>query len=182
MSVRKTPLSMLATVLAASLGFSNIGMAAEEGTVAAMSPWQGSGQVYQVSPHKLMILSRYTGILYVENEKGSLDTGIMLCPGVDSIDMKSKKTKGHGHCIISDGEENLVFSEWTCEGTVGSCEGNFKITGGTGEFKGISGGGKMQVRTALVETAIDLTSGSVVQDAAGLAVWAELKYKIPPQE
>ncbi len=73
----------------------------------------------------------------------------------------------------------MVFSEWTCVGTLGGCEGDFKITGGTGDFEGISGRGKMQVRTALVEAAIDLSSGAVIKDAAGLAVWPALKYKIP---
>ena len=105
----------------------------------------------------------------------------MLCPGVDEINVETKETKGRGHCIISDGEDNLVFSEWTCDGTLVGCEGDFKITGGTGRFEGISGGGKMQVRTALIEAAIDLSSGSVVKDAAGLAVWPKLQYKIPGQ-
>ena len=92
-----------------------------------------------------------------------------------SLHVKTKKTKGEGYCIISDGEDSLVFSKWTCVGTLDGCEGDFKITGGTGEFEGISGGGKMQVRTALIAAAIDLSSGSVIKDAAGLAVWPELK-------
>ncbi len=173
--------SVMGAVFAAGLGFSSNGIAAEEGTVTVMSPWQGSGQVYLVAPDKLMLLSRYTGIMYIENEQGSLDTAIMLCPGVENIDITSKTTESRGHCIISDGEDNLVFSDWTCTGTLDGCEGDFKITGGTGEFEGISGRGKMQVRTALVATALDLSSGSVVQDAAGLAVWPELKYRIPDQ-
>ena len=171
--------SVMVTALAAGFGLSGGAVAAEEGTVTVMSPWQGSGQVYQVGPEKLMILSRYAGIMYIENEQGSLDTAIMLCPGVETVHVKPEKVEGRGHCIISDGKDNLVFSDWTCSGTLDGCQGDFKITGGTGEFEGISGGGKMQVRTALVETALDLSSGSVVQDAAGLAVWPELKYKIP---
>lgn len=179
MKVRMRSRSMMATVFATGLAFSSNGMAAEEGTVSIMSPWEGSGEVYQVAPDKLMIVSRYTGIMYIKNKEGSLDTAVMLCPGVDEIHVETKKTKGHGHCIISDGEDNLVFSKWTCVGTLDGCEGDFKITGGTGEFEGISGGGKMQVRTALIEAAIDLSSGSVIKNAAGLAVWPELKYKIP---
>ncbi len=154
-------------------------MAAEEGTVTAMSPWQGSGQVYQVAPNRRLILGRYSGIMYIETGEGSLDTAIMLCPAVQTIDTETKESGAHGHCVISDGEDNLVYSEWKCEGSVGACEGEFKIMGGTGEFEGISGSGKMMVRTALVETAIDLKNGAVVRDAAGLAVWPELKYKIP---
>ena len=179
MNVRMKSWSIMATVFATGLAFSSNGTAAEKGTVSIMSPWAGSGEVYQVAPDKLMVLSRYTGIMYIKDGEGSLDTAVMLCPGVDEIHVETKKTKGHGHCIISDGEDSLVFSEWTCVGTLDGCEGNFKLTGGTGKFEGISGGGKMKVRTALIEAALDLSSGSVIKDAAGLAVWPELKYKIP---
>ncbi len=86
---------------------------------------------------------------------------------------------GVGYCIISAGENNLVYSEWTCTGSLGGCDGDFQIIGGTGEFEGSSGGGKMQVRPALLKVGIDLSSGCAVRDAAGLAVWPELKYKIP---
>ena len=162
-----------------TVGFISGSATAEEGTVAAMAPWQGSGQVYETGPDTRMILGRYAGIMYIENKEGSLDTAIMLCPAVQNVNVKTKQTEAHGHCVISDGENNLVYSEWACKGPMGGCDGDFKITGGTGEFEGISGGGPMQVRAALVETALDLSSGSVVRDAAGLAVWPELKYKIP---
>ena len=32
----------------------------EEGTVQALAPWQGSGQVFVVAPEKVMILANYT--------------------------------------------------------------------------------------------------------------------------
>lgn len=177
MSVRSS--SALAAVLGVTMGPVSGSVLAEERTVRAMSPWQGSGQVYAVAPDKRMILGRYAGIMYIENGEGSLDAAIMLCPAVQNIDTKTKKVDAFGHCVISEGEESLVYSEWKCKGSLGGCDGEFKITGGTGEFEGISGGGKMQVRAALIETAVDLSSGAVVRDAAGLAVWPELKYKIP---
>ena len=171
--------ALKAAVLAAGLGFSCNGVAAEEGTVAAMAPWQGSGQVYVVAPDRRLILGRYAGIMYIETGEDSLDTAIMLCPAVQTVDTETKEMGAHGHCIISNGKEDLVYSEWKCEGTIGSCDGEFKITGGAGQFKGISGGGRMLIRAALVEVAIDLSNGEVVRDAAGLAVWPELKFKIP---
>ncbi len=179
MSASVNSRTVASAVLAAGLAFSSNGMAAEEGTVTAMSPWQGSGQVYVVAPDRRLILGRYAGIMYIETGEGSLDTAIMLCPAVQTIDTATKESGAHGHCVISDGEDNLVYSEWKCEGSVGACEGDFNITGGTGKFKGITGGGQLLVRAALVETAIDLENGSVVRDAAGLAVWPELEYKIP---
>ena len=179
MSARHSSTSVMAAASIGCLALWSNGSAAEEGTVTVMSPWQGSGQVYEVAPNRRLVLAEYAGIMYIETGEGSLDTAIMLCPAVQTIDTTTKESGAHGHCVISDANKNLVYSEWTCEGAVGACEGDFKITGGTGEFEGITGGGRMLVRTALVETAIDLSSGSVVQDAAGLAVWPELKYKIP---
>ncbi len=180
MSMLSRPGSAI-VVLAAILSLGLQSAVAEEGTVRAMSPWKGSGQVYAVAPDRRLILARYAGIMYIETGEGSLDTAIMLCPSVQTIDTDTKESGAHGHCVITDDEDNLVYSEWKCEGTVGACEGDFKITGGAGKFEGISGGGKMMVRTALVETAIDLENGAVVRDAAGLAVWPELNYAIPPK-
>ena len=53
------------------------------------------------------------------------------------------------------------------------------FTGGTGKFEGISGGGRMLVRAALAETAASASSGAVIRGATGLAIWPELKSKIP---
>jgi hypothetical protein len=64
-------------------------------------------------------------------------------------------------------------------GIQGACEGEFTLTGGTGKFAGITGGGKFVVRAALAETATSLTRGGVVSGAAGLAVWPALTYTIP---
>ena len=106
MSVRST--SAFAGVLGVTMGLVSGSVLAEEGTVRAMAPWQGSGQVYVVAPEKRMILGRYSGIMYIENAEGSLDAAIMLCPSVQNIDAKTKKVNAFGHCVISEGEDSLV--------------------------------------------------------------------------
>jgi hypothetical protein len=151
----------------------------EERTVQAMAPWQGSGEVFVVAPEKLMILASFTGIMYLQGTQGALDGVVMLCPAVQTLDTKAKRAEASGHCTLTGAGDDVVYSAWTCTGVQGTCEGEFTLTGGTGKFAGIAGGGKLMVRAALGETAASLSSGGVVRAAAGLAIWPELKYTIP---
>jgi hypothetical protein len=151
----------------------------EERTVQAMVPWQGSGEVFVVAPEKLMILASFPGIMYLQGTQGALDAAVMLCPAVQTLDIKSKRAEASGHCTLTAAGDDVVYSAWKCTGVQGACEGEFTLTGGTGKFTGITGGGKMTVRAALAETAASLSSGGVVRGAAGLAVWPTLKYTIP---
>ena len=177
MHIRSMTRSALLAVL---LAVTAVAAHAEEGTVSAMAPWEASGEVFLVSPEKLMVQGKFAGIMYIENEqKGTLDAGIMRCPMVMTMQIESKKTTGVGFCTIENADGDVAFTEWLCQGKPGICVGEMKLTGGTGKLEGASGGGAMVVRSALVETAIDLKTGGVVRSAAGLAVWPELKYKIP---
>ena len=151
----------------------------EERTVQAMAPWQGSGEVFVVAPEKLMILASFTGIMYLQGTQGALDALVMLCPAVQTLDAKSKRAEASGHYTLTDTGDNVVYSAWKCTGVQGACEGEFTLTGGTGKFAGITGGGQLIVRAALSETAASLSSGGVVRGAAGLAIWPELTYTIP---
>ena len=151
----------------------------EERTIQAMAPWQGSGEVFVVAPEKLMILVIFTGIMYLQGQQGAFDGVVMQCPAVQTLDIKVKRAEASGHCTLTDAADDVVYSAWTCTGVQGACEGEFTLTGGTGKFAGITGGGKLRVRAALTETAANLSSGGVVRGAAALAIWPELKYTIP---
>lgn len=156
---------------------------AESGTVKILAPWNSEGKVFPIGPEKLMFQGSAEGIMYIDGGEGSLDATEVLCPGSTVIDLASSKSKASGNCIImGDTEEDVIFAEYTCEGGLGSCDGDFKINGGTGRFEGITGSGKMAVRTALAGLAADLDSGQITREAAGLAVWPELKYSIPEKK
>ena len=154
---------------------------AEEGTIRAMAPWEGSGQIFATGPETRMLLGSFSGILYVEKGKGTLDAAIMLCPAIQRLAWTQGKMEANGHCVISRSDKDLVYADWKCEGRPGECTGEMKITGGAGKFEGITAGGKMLIRAALVETALNLRDGDIVRNAVGLAVWPELKYVIPAQ-
>lgn len=122
--------------------------------------------------------------MYIENEKkGSLNAATFACPGIRKIDLKTETATSTGHCVISpSNSEDLIFAEFTCKGPFGSCNGKFTLTGGTGSLKGITGSGDIQVLTAMASVVADLNVGSVIKDAAGLAIWPNMHYKIPAKK
>ncbi|MDF1551691.1 MAG: hypothetical protein P1P84_01455 [Deferrisomatales bacterium] len=153
---------------------------AEERTVGAMSPWEASGEVFRIGPDRAQFMGKFEGILYVEKAEGQLDAALLLCPGVQTVDLGTGATQGTGHCIITSARGDQVFAEWSCSGTTGKgCLGEMRLTGGTGPFEGITGSGELAVRTALSQLTADRRSGEVVSHAAGLAVWPKLTYRIP---
>ena len=153
--------------------------AAEQGTVQAIIPWEGAGQVFRVNTSTLVFLGSLTGIIYVESAKGEMNEGFEVCPVVQKIDLKSGKTDANGHCEISTSPENVVYAKISCEGQVGACVGDFTLTDGTAKFAGVSGSGKLKIRSPLRALVGDLSSGATLRVGSGLAVITDLKYSIP---
>lgn len=155
-------------------------MAAEEQKVEAASAWISQGRYFQTGATEAIFIGVMAGTLYVKDAEGRLDTADIVCPGDFVIDLESGAQEGEGKCIITDPEGENVFANWTCKGeNFLGCEGDFKLTAGTGKFEGITGGSPLQARTAFSELVIDLKSGAVVESASGLLSLPELKYKLP---
>jgi hypothetical protein len=58
------------------------------------------------------------------------------------------------------------------------CNGDFTITGGTDRFKGITGGGPINIRSDVRDMAMG--AGNIVNAAAaGIILWPKLVYKLP---
>ena len=152
---------------------------AGEWSVKAVAPLQGEGQVFEVGPGKLLIQATFTGIVYCENAQGDLDKTLILCPAVLTLDKKTKRIEGNGYCTFTNDRGDIIYAEWKNAGVLGETEGDFIITGGTGIFKGIFGGGKIKFRSALVNTIASLKNGATVTAATGLVIWPDLKYTIP---
>lgn len=171
-----TALAALALGLTASTAFAD-----EEGTVKILAPWQSTGQAFPIAEDTIAFYGVSDGIMYIENAaKATLNAAQFVCPGIRTIDLKKQKTTSEGHCVINPAHsEDVIFAEFSCKGSLDACEGKFTLTGGTGEFKGISGSGKIQVLTAMASVVADIGTGDVIKDSAGLAIWPELKYRIP---
>ena len=176
--IRFTRRWRMAILVAVAMGLSGVA-SAEEGTVKAVASWEGRGQIFQIEPTKAIFMGAFSGIMYVETGSGALDALLMLCPGSQEIDLDDYTTLADGYCTFEHPSGDRVFAKWHCAGEVGACMGNMTLTGGTGAYEGITGGGEMSVRTVLADMAANLESGSIVRSAAGLAVWPKLDYRIP---
>ncbi len=153
--------------------------AAEEKTISVTIPWSGEGRIYQIGVDQAQFLGHLDGIAYAESPSGQLDEGLVSCPIVQYIGTKNAKTSGRGHCTIILSGEDAVFAEFTCSGQVGGCKGEFRLTGGTGRFKGVTGSSKLVIRSPLSEIAMDMANGAIVRTGSGLARLPELKFTLP---
>ena len=152
---------------------------AEEGTVEAFSSWEARGQIYPTGQKEATFVGVLSGILYVTGEDGSMDAGLITCPGTVVINTENGSQTGHGKCIIVTPDAERIYADFKCSGVyLEGCNGDFKLTGGTGEKENITGGGPIELKSAFAD--LTLTAGNMVrQSAAGLAVWPKLTYKIP---
>jgi hypothetical protein len=148
-------------------------------TVSAVIPWQGQGQIFSVGAEKLRFLGSIEGIMYVETAEGAMDEAFVQCPIVQDIDAITHGTSATGTCTIIVSTEDIVFAEITCVGIEGLCIGDFILTGGTGRFIGISGSGRMTVRSPIHVLAANLSESAVLQVAAGILQMPELEITLP---
>jgi hypothetical protein len=148
-------------------------------TISAVIPWQGQGQIFPIGVDKLRFLGAIEGIMYVETAEGEMDEAFVSCPIVQDIDTTSQRTSATGNCTIVASTEDAIYAEITCEGSAGLCVGEFKVTGGTGRFAGISGSGEMTVRSPVHALAANLSDGTVLHVASGILQMPELKISLP---
>ncbi|MFW2404507.1 MAG: hypothetical protein ACN4GT_07055 [Gammaproteobacteria bacterium] len=153
--------------------------AAEQDTVQAVIPWEAEGRVFQVGTNTMLFLGALEGIMYVESSRGEMHEAFVMCPIVQKLDIDSGKTEAEGHCEITAGAEDVVYADMSCKGEVGSCKGSFKLTGGEGEFAGVSGSGELRVRSPIRTLVADMAAGAVLRVGAGLATVKNLNYRIP---
>ncbi len=158
-------------------GWSGLTHAASK-TISAIIPWQGEGQLFPVAIGKLRFLGSIEGIMYVETAEGDMNEAFVRCPIVQDVHADGS-TSASGNCVIVISTEDSVFAELTCKGIAGLCSGEFKLTGGTGRFAGISGSGAMTVRSPIHALAADLSEGTMIHVAAGILQIPKLKYSLP---
>jgi len=152
---------------------------AESTTVSAVIPWQGQGEVFPIGTDKFQFLGAIEGIMYLERADGEMNEAFVKCPIVQDIDATDQSTSASGNCTIVVSTDDAVFAELSCEGRAGLCRGEFKLTGGTGRFTGISGSGEMIVRSPVHALASDLSGGTVLKISAGILQLPKLNITLP---
>jgi hypothetical protein len=152
---------------------------ADTKTVSAVIPWQGQGEVFPIGIDKLRFLGSIEGVMYIESAEGAMDEAFVECPIVQNIDLSNQSITSTGNCTIVVSTEDAVFAELACEGVKGFCLGEFKLTGGTGRFSGISGSGEMTVRSPMHALVADLSGGTVLNVASGILQIPALTFTLP---
>ena len=186
MSYKRHGLRLLAATLAlnsaASLAASSIA-AAEEQTINAFSAWTGQGVVYDSGPNTGTFVGAISGTLYVHTDKGPASAGFMVCPAMLEIDLVDATQRGRGKCTITGDDGAKVFAEWTCQGVhLIGCDGEFKLTGGSGRMAGITGTGSLTVRTTTRVASTDVKDeGSIAEIGSGILLLGDLAYDLPVQ-
>lgn len=175
MTVKQIFIASLATVCA--LGTPSV-RAAESGTVQAIIPWEGEGRVYRVAADRMKFLGELEGVMYIESSKGEMHEAFVSCPITQTLNQDGS-TVAEGECEITASSDTVLFATLTCKGEIGNCRGDFTLTGGLGNFAGISGAGGLRVRSPIRALAADLGSGALLRVGSGLAVISDLKYTIP---
>ncbi len=174
-SITRTILSALlvAAVLPPALAQS------EENGINASSVVRGKGTGFRVAEKIGTFVGTLEGPFYVEGSEGPVRAGTLVCSAALEIKTEDRAHQGSGRCLIMAEEGGEVFGQYSCTGhfLVG-CSGTFTITGGTGRFAGITGGGPMTARTSVGKFG---SGTSVTRDleVEGIVFWRDLKYKLP---
>lgn len=178
MSVVSAAKPAFGAVIAIAIAMS-VPAVAEEGTVTAFSSWEARGQIYPTGVAETTFVGVLSGVLYVTDETGSMDAGLITCPVTVAINTEDGSQVADGKCVIVTPDGERIYAAFTCSGVyLEGCNGDFTLKGGTGDKENISGGGPIQIKTAFANIAA--VPGSVVEETAvGLAVWPELTYNLP---
>ena len=151
---------------------------AEEGTVKAVAPWQGQGYAFPIGEDRVYMVAVFSGTIFVDDGKGPLHSGSIVCPATMEGDLNTMTKTGQGHCILTNVDGDRAFAHFTCTGDPEGCRGPFTLDGGTGRFAGITGEGEMvsQIQRRTITTVVGYESARQVTE--GIAVWPNLSYKI----
>jgi len=153
---------------------------AEEQKMNAFAMWKGEGYLVQTGPKQGTFSGTLVGNMYILTDKGPQLFGGMVCPASIDIGLEDKSQTGRGRCVITSKDDAHVFAEITCTGfhMVG-CDGDFKITGGSGRFGGITGGGRVMLRMDSPPTVAGLPGGVATEQGTGTIYWLDLTFKTP---
>lgn len=172
---------LLPATLAVGILFPAVGAAQEQATLEAFAAWHAEGEAVQTGPEEATLVATLAGTLYVETGKGPVPTGLLRCPVVLRVNLANGAQEGKGHCGIALEGGDQVFATLTCSGVhLVGCSGEAVLTGGTGHFAGVTGGGNFTLRSGLERTLV-LGGDTVAATAEGIIFWPALSYSIPAQ-
>jgi hypothetical protein len=176
-SQRRRAISIGVAIVAAMIWSGTV--LAEEQSIKAFSVWQAEGPIVMTGEHQASFTGIFAGPVYVETDHGPVAAGIMVCPAMVRIDLATGRQSATGQCSFQAEDGSSVFADLTCSGVhLVGCDGPFEITGGTGRFAGVTGGGPAVLRGDFRQIKVESgqpTAGTV----HGITYWSELRYNLP---
>lgn len=153
--------------------------AAEEATVKVFVAWKGQGNTFTSGPKQATFVGALAGQVYTDTEKGPVHTGVMVCPAMVTIGLEDGKQRGTGSCTVTGLDGSEIYAEIACTGVyLVGCAGDLKLTGGTKRFEGVSGGGRVTIRSDFRKITT-VAAGVVSEEGTGILFVQELRYKLP---
>jgi hypothetical protein len=169
----------MVTALLVAIGPFSSAVAAEDATIKAFAAWQGNGQLFETGLTELTFVGALSGTVYVETEKGPLESGRLVCPALLRINTEDSSQNGSARCTITAKDGARIFAEASCTGVhLIGCDGKFDLIGGTKRFEGIRGGGAVTLRTEFAKFT-DVSEASAQEEVQGIIFWPALHYSIP---
>src|SRR5262249_6274127 len=136
-----------------------------EESIKGFSVWQAHGGLHVSGDQTNIYSATIIGRLYVDTDKGPIDTGILSCAILVRVKQSDRSQSGSGTCTISTKDGGQVLLSLACTGIyLIGCSGEATITGGNDRFKGITGSGRFTIRSDLAEPAMQQASGKATQD------------------
>ena len=141
--------------------------------------WTGNGKSYEVGTDRAVFVGALEGPIYVQTEKGWVPSGTAICPMIVDVDTASAAQTAQGHCMVENPDGDMIYGEVTCRGVyrVG-CDGTLTLTGGSGAFEGITGGGDVTIRSER-RSVVDDGNGTTEEEGVGIMVIEGLTYTLP---
>jgi hypothetical protein len=169
-----------AAALLGAVGFGLPAAAAEEGTIKAFATWEGRGDFIQTAPSQQTFTGALVGMVYVLTDQGPAPSGALVCPIVVEVNQTDGSQVVKGHCTITVEDGSRIYSDVSCTGfQLVGCAGQMTLTGGTGKFANVSGGGKMVVHSGTRTMVAGKNDVVNPQTGSGTIYWDALAYKIP---
>jgi hypothetical protein len=166
--------AIAAFVAAIALAWPYATSAEEQEPMNAFAFWQGQGQIVDIGDQRVALIGAFGGPFYVETSEGPVETGMITCPALMQIDLRTARQAGSGSCMFTAHDGARAYGDWECTGVhLVGCKGIFTIRGGSGRLAGITGSSTIVFR-GRPERLTD-RAGMVSTDALGIAVWRDFK-------
>ncbi len=172
-------LALIGLTAAGGLVASNSARAETQETIHAIVAWTGNGKSYEVGTDHAVFVGALEGPVYVQTDKGWVPAGTATCPMIVDVNTASAAQSAQGRCIVENPDGDMIYAEVTCRGVyrVG-CDGTMTLTGGSGAFEGITGGGEVTVRSER-RSVVESRNGTTEEDGVGIMVIEGLTYTVP---